>query len=40
MRFVDSANTNNVVAVSVAERSAIRSAAAAALAAPSWGQVF
>lgn len=40
MRFVDPANTNNLVDVSVAERSAIRAAAAAAMAAPNWGQVF
>ncbi|HKW93420.1 MAG TPA: hypothetical protein VJX92_16110 [Methylomirabilota bacterium] len=40
MRFVDPANTNNVVDVSISERSAIRAAAAATLAAPNWGQVF
>jgi hypothetical protein len=39
MRFVDPANTNNMEEVSVSERSAIRTAAAAALAA-NWGQVF
>jgi hypothetical protein len=40
MRFVDPANTNNVVDVSVGERSAIRTAAAAALAAQNWGQII
>ena len=40
MRFIDPANTNNVVDVSVGERAAIRAAALAASNATTWGEVF
>lgn len=40
MRFVDPANTNNVVEVSSGERAAIRAAAVAAASATTWGEVF
>lgn len=40
MRFVAPANTNNVVEVSFGERTAIRTAAAAASSATTWGEVF
>jgi hypothetical protein len=40
MRFVDPANTNNVVEVSPAERAAVHTAAVAAAGARTWDEVF